>query len=78
MRALDPIAKTRERVKWEGIAVKVILQIEHARKSGAGKLGFAPRAIRILLMNEIGDGFLNGRIIRLCAREQSNQAPGRL
>src|ERR1700680_1950865 len=78
VRTLHLIAESRERIKRERIAVEVILQIKHARKSGAGKIGFAPRAIRILLVDQISDRLLNRRIIGLGAREQPNQAPSGL
>ena len=39
------IPESRSSVQGERIAIEVIFQVEHTRKSGAGKIGFAPGAV---------------------------------
>src|ERR1700675_2010077 len=75
VRTLHLGTETRERIKRERIAVQVVLQVKDTREACAGELGFAPGAIRILLLDKIGHRFLNRRIARLGSSQQSNQAP---
>ena len=56
----------------------MIFQIEDAREARAGKFVFTPGTIGVLLIDEVGDRFVNRRIAGVSAREQSDQAPSGL
>src|SRR6267142_954743 len=44
----------------------------------AGEIRLAPRAIFFLLVHEVGNRFVDGRLVHIRAREQPNQTPSRL
>src|ERR1700722_3369441 len=72
------IVVARQGIKREGVSIQMILKIKNARESGAGKFGLVPGAVRILLLQEPGDGALNGRIIRADCGEETDQTPSGL
>src|SRR5450755_1259708 len=47
-----------EREQRPGVAIHVVFQVKHFRETGAGGLGFRPRAVRILCLHEIFDAAL--------------------
>ena len=56
----------------------MIFKIKDAWESGAGKFGLVPGTVRILLLQEPGNGALNGRIIRAHCGEETDQTPSGL
>src|ERR1700721_4867171 len=58
------IVVTRQGIKREGVSIQMIFKIKDAWESGAGKFGLVPGTVRILLLQEPGNGALNGRILR--------------
>src|SRR5260370_23008211 len=56
----------------------MVFQIKHARETRAGEIRLAPRAVLMLVVNEIRNGFADGRIAEVRSREQTDQSPGGL
>src|SRR5207245_4710705 len=75
---LQRVAVPRERVQQEIIPIKVILQIKDAGKACSRKLLFIPRAIGILLFEQMPHGLFHGRIIPIGCGQETNQAPSGL
>src|ERR1039457_385349 len=59
---------SRQREQRPGVAIHVIFQIKHFRKTSAGGLGFRPRTVRILRLHEIFDAALERGILRIVER----------
>src|ERR1700722_3506505 len=72
------IVIARQGIKREGVSIQMVFKIKDAWESGAGKFGLVPGTVGILLLQEPGDGALNGRIIRAHCREEADQTPSRL
>src|SRR5262249_30730673 len=72
------IAIAGQGIDWKRILVKVVLQVKHAGKACSGEIFFAPRAIRVLLSDQICGGPWNRRVVGVRASEQSDQTPSSL
>src|SRR6516225_11319862 len=59
----------------EILAIKIVLQIERARKSSAGDLFFVPRAVRFLRTQQKAQAALNARSIQLAACADTHHRP---
>src|SRR6266403_3934714 len=53
----------------------MILQIEDAGKTGAGKIRLAPGAVFPLLLDEIGNGLGDGGVVDAGAGEKADETP---
>src|ERR1700687_5722133 len=73
--AMRLIRIASEGVDREGIPVEMILQIKSAREPCSGEIGLAPGTVIPLLMDEIGNGFADTRIVEVAACEKADEAP---
>src|ERR1700680_201053 len=67
LRFLRLVAEACQRIERKRIPIQVIFQVEDAGKSCAGKFVLTPRAIGVLLLDEIGGGLVDCRIGSVCA-----------
>src|SRR5947207_12650846 len=65
----------REGEQRKILPIHVVLQIEHARKSGAGDLLFLPRAIGLLRTEQKTHAALNARPVEMAACTNAHHRP---
>src|SRR5207302_2838116 len=65
----------RESEQRKILPIHVVLQIEHARKSGAGDLLFLPRAVGLLRAEQKAYAALNARAIEVAACTNAHYCP---
>ena len=68
----------RQREEREILTIHVVLQIEDARKTGAGDLRFLPGTIALLRREQIAQAALHARSLQIAARTKTHHGPGRL
>src|SRR5665213_271666 len=64
-----------EREQRPGVAIDVVFQIKNFRKTGAGRLGFRPRTVRILSLHEIFNAAFERGIFGIIERAQAHDGP---
>src|SRR5258708_22350364 len=72
------IVEAGQGINRKRIAIEVIFQIENTGKAGAGEVPFAPRAVVVLLGDQILRGFRTRGIAGSGCGKKSNQSPGGL
>ena len=64
-----------EREQRPGVAIHVVFQVKHFRKTGAGRLVLGPRAVEILRAAEILDAAFEDGIFGIVERAQTHDGP---